>query len=273
MRVWGALAAFCVRWRAPARNYSIALRERQRLQLACRRLELQGAMLFYVDASLRLRKAFDSEHALKAKVIQRLRESKRFGSHPIIATEYRVGSTGVRADLVVASRSTREVVAIEIKSAVDSLKRLPSQLDAYTRYFDRVILVAAHRHQRHVRQLTFPGLELWEVEKSGALATVRLGGSSTRKESPADLLTQRERLRYRGLIESGHDGAKDAFFAVLEDRHGEISDLFWRGVSGKVNVDCLATLSRFEAERVEARQRQAAESERLSSWQSSVAAA
>lgn len=195
-----------------------------------------------------------------------------FGRKPIIATEYRVGSTGARADLVVASRSTREVAAIEIKSAMDSLKRLPHQLAAYTGYFDRVILVAAHRHQPHVRRLAIPGLEIWEVEKSGALATVRPGDLTPLAESPVDLLTQRERQRYRGLIESGHQGARDAFFAAFEDRHGESSNLFWGGVSGKVTTDCLARLSRFEPERLEARQRQKLEFERFSSWNSLAAA-
>lgn len=225
-----------------------------------------------VETGFDLSKSYDSEHSLKAKVIQRLRESERFGRRPIVATEYRVGSTGARADLVIASRSTREVVAIEIKSAADSLKRLPHQLAAYMRYFDRVILVAAHRHQPHVRRLTIPGLEIWEVEKSGAIATVRPGVVSAGKESPADLLTQRERLRYRGLISLGHEGAKDAFFAAFEDRHGDTSSLFWDSVSGKVTADCLARLSRFEAERAEARHRQMLEAERFSSWNSLAAA-
>lgn len=225
-----------------------------------------------VETGFELSKAYDSEHSLKAKVIQRLRESKRFGLQPIIATEYRVGSSGARADLVVASRSTREIAAIEIKSAVDSLKRLPHQLAAYTRYFDRVILVAAHRHQPHVRLLKIPGLEIWEVEKSGALATVRPGDLSVHEGSPADLLTQRERVRYRGLIESGHGGERDAFFAAFEDRHGETSELFWDGVRGKVTVDSLATLRRFQSEREEMRHRQSTEFEGFASWHTVAAA-
>lgn len=222
-------------------------------------------------ADSKLGKAYDSEHSLKAKVIQRLWKSKRFGSRPVIATEYRVGATGVRADLMVASRSTREIVAIEIKSAADSLKRLPHQLAAYTRYFDRVILVAAHRHQPHVRQLTTPGLEIWEVEKSGVIATVRVGDLAVRGESQADLLTRRERARYRGMIEAGAEGGRDAFFAAFEDRHGESSDMFWEEIRDKVTVDSLSLLSRFEAEREDARQRQANEFERFSSWQSVAA--
>lgn len=225
-----------------------------------------------VETDFALSKAYDSEHSLKAKVIQRLRESKRFGSRPLIATEYRVGSTGVRADLVIASRATREIAVIEIKSAVDSLKRLPHQIDAYARFFDHIILVAAHRHQPHVRRLSIPGLEIWQVEKSGALATVRSGDLAFRSESLADLLTQRDKVRYRGLIEQGADGAKDAFFAAFEDRHGETSDQFWRSVSGKVSVESLAVLSRFEAERTDERQRLITEAERYSTWEALVAA-
>ncbi|MFC5344869.1 sce7726 family protein [Brevundimonas staleyi] len=213
-----------------------------------------------------LNKAYDNEQSLKAKVIQRLRETKRFGSKPLIATEYCVGSTGVRADLVVASRATREITAIEIKSAADSLKRLPHQLDAYGRYFDLVILVAAHRHQRHVRQIQTPGLEIWEVEKSGTLAVVRSSDLVSRTENLSDLLNQRDKVRYRGLVERGDEGSRDAFFAAFEDRHGVTSDRFWSAVSGKITADNVAALSRFEVERSDRKRQHLMEMQSYTSW-------
>jgi len=214
----------------------------------------------------------DSENALKAKVIERLRQTRRFGAKPIIATEFCIGSTGVRADLVIASRGSREMIAIEIKSASDSLRRLHNQLDVYTRYFDRVIVVAAHRHQKRVRLLQYAGLEIWEVEPSGSLAVVRDGLSIPPPASFKELLTAREMARYRGLLVRDSDGERDAFFAAFDDRHGNTSRQFWSDLTGKVTVPSLSGLSRFEAERGELKRRVDYEAQLYASWASLAAA-
>lgn len=203
---------------------------------------------------------------LKAKVLQHIRDSTRFGSRPLVASEYCIGSTGVRADLVVASRTSREITAFEIKSENDTLKRLPHQLEAYLRYFDRVIVVAAHRHQKRVRQIRHEGLEIWEAEKSGSLAVIREGCAAGRKESLVDLLTQRDRGRYQGLIAKGPDGARDAFFATFDERFGPSSRLFWAATGRRIPPESVGMLSRFEADRDEERRRAISEVQQLSSW-------
>lgn len=216
----------------------------------------------------------DNERAIKAKVLDALRRDHRAGRAPMIATEYCIGATGVRADLALAYRTpSRELVGIEIKSALDTLRRLPHQIETYSRIFDRVIVVAATRHQEIVRQYQFPNLEIWEIEKSGALTRVRTGASPNHAPHLSALLPQRDQARYRGLIAAGSQGDRDAFFAAFEDRYGECSSEFWSRVQGRrVREEDIAELSRFHTKRT--REQQIAEdyAEKLSSWRALEAA-
>ncbi len=216
----------------------------------------------------------DNERAIKAKVLYALRRDQRSGRAPIIATEYCIGATGVRADLALAYRTpTRELVGIEIKSALDTLRRLPHQIETYSRIFDRVIVVAATRHQEAVRQYRFPNLDIWEIEKSGALTRVRTGTSPVISSGLSALLPQRDQARYKGLIAAGSQGERDAFFAAFEDRYGECSSDFWSRVQGRrIREEDVAELSRFHPKR--AREQQIAEdyAEKLTSWRALEAA-
>lgn len=216
----------------------------------------------------------DNERAIKAKVLDALRRDHRGRRAPMIATEYCIGTTGVRADLALAYRTpTSELVGIEIKSALDTLRRLPHQIEAYSRIFDRVILVAATRHQETVRQYRLPNLEIWEIEKSGALTRVRTGSSPLHAPGLSTLLPQRDQLRYKGLIAAGSQGERDAFFAAFEDRYGECSAEFWSRVQGRrISEADVAELSRFYPKR--AREQQIADdyAEKLTSWRALEAA-
>lgn len=212
----------------------------------------------------------DNEREIKARVLQRLRTAGDMGARPIVASEYCIGQSGVRADLVIASRTTREVIGIEVKSAADTLRRLPNQISAYTQAFDRVIVVAAHKHQALVRQLPMPGVEIWEIEKSGSLAIVRPGRAEATPKALSRLLTQRELSKYRGLL-SNADGGRDAFFAAFEDRHGTSSDDFWTSVGRRVLAENLSILSRFEKSRTELRDADRAFAESMVGWATSAA--
>lgn len=210
----------------------------------------------------------DNEQAIKAKVLEALRRDQRITRAPFIATEYRIGATGVRADLALAFRNPhREFVGVEIKSALDTLRRLPHQIETYSRIFDRVIVVAATRHQATVRQYQHPNMEVWEIEKSGTLARVRTNVSPQPAAGLAALLSQRDQMRYKGLIAAGAQGERDAFFAAFEDRYGECSVDFWARVQGRrIKESDIAELSRFHAGRAREQQMEIDYAEKLSSW-------
>lgn len=215
----------------------------------------------------------DNERAIKAKVLDALRRSHR-GRHPVIAAEYCIGSTGVRADLALAyTYPKRELVGIEIKSALDSLRRLPNQIETYSRTFDRVIVVAATRHQKAVREYRIPNLEIWEIEKSGRLAQIRIPTAAGCSPNLSSLLTLRDQARYKGLISAGSHGSRDAFFAAFEDRYGESSSEFWSQVQGRrIKDEDLAELSLFHPIKIRELKMAADYAKELASWDTLEAA-
>ena len=67
-----------------------------------------------------------------------------------IIHELKMPRPSARVDIAVVNG---EIAGFEIKSDVDSLKRLPHQVVAFSRYFDRVCVVTTARHATSVRQL------------------------------------------------------------------------------------------------------------------------
>src|SRR5579859_5791300 len=88
------------------------------------------------------KRRFD-EVDIKASVLNELRSQGRIDRRTPIANEFCLGRTGVRVDLMLWSD---ELIGIEVKSELDSLRRLAGQLSAYTAYCDHTVLVVASRH-------------------------------------------------------------------------------------------------------------------------------
>ena len=80
----------------------------------------------------------DVRHALRA-VLRR-----RFSADSVILEEMVVPGRDSRIDMAVVNGSLH---GFEIKSEVDTLRRLTTQRDSYNCIFDRVTLVVASRHQ------------------------------------------------------------------------------------------------------------------------------
>ena len=79
---------------------------------------------------------------LTARTALRAHASRR-NRHDILIDEFWIPLTNERADLVtVGAKRT----AYEIKSSLDTLKRLPRQVDAYGRAFDSCVAVVAEKH-------------------------------------------------------------------------------------------------------------------------------
>jgi hypothetical protein len=75
--------------------------------------------------------------------------------------EFWVPQSNERADVVVIDKT---MDAFEIKTERDTLKRLPRQVDAYTRVFDRCHAVVAHRHVDKALEILPPW---WGVQVIG----------------------------------------------------------------------------------------------------------
>lgn len=187
------------------------------------------------------------EADLKAVVLNELLHRSQGWQRAVIANEFRLGTTSVRADLAVFGT---EFVGIEIKSERDSLKRLNAQVAAYAKYFDRVIVAVASRHLPNLDWKALHKADVWAISESG-----RISVASERSEFPetsclSELLTFAQRSRHDLDDECPDSDATAIFELEFRKRFGETSDQFWRSVGDKqIAPSDLALLSRFRDRR------------------------
>ena len=183
-----------------------------------------------------------SEPEIKAIVLNRLKEQGRIDRRSTLASEFCLGRTGVRADLAI--RSDR-LIGVEIKSELDSLRRLPAQLSVYRAYFATSLLVVATRHLDGIASNDLTGVEVWECMTDGTVRTVRDGATGGLMAEPewASLMTQVERRRF---LAEETQASHEVFRAAFDYRFGMTSSQFWRAVGRRrIRADDLGLLSRF----------------------------
>jgi len=192
------------------------------------------------------------EAKVKALVLTRVREAAGRRKKPVVTSEFSLGSSGVRADLAIFAETT---IGVEIKTARDTLRRLSSQMAAYSRYFDHSIAVVAPCHLRNLTEDHLQDSSLWTYNDEGTLEVLRTGPRNVVEPNAlTDVLTQTER---RSL----------EFGTAMEQRYGETSATFWRSVSRRaIRPEDLSLLSRFAEAREQARRTAAERESRWSQW-------
>lgn len=211
------------------------------------------------------------ENGIKAAVLNRIRREAKGSPLPVVTAEFALNGTGIRADMAVLNVC---FYGIEIKSAADTLKRLPSQMEGYARYFDRTELIVAPKHLRGLRDINLHGAEVWRQEILGEWQLHTVGKKRT--TSGHDLLRlmpELERRRAARVLEalpsdatatSTDQAARAAFEAAFRRRYADMSAAFWSAVRGRpIRAEDVALLSRFRAGRLQARE---LESERKQRW-------
>lgn len=109
---------------------------------------------------------FRGEVRLKAAVIDRLFDRAHIDDDAVLISEMTIANWSRRADVVLANGS---LWAFEVKSELDSLTRLPGQLDAFTAHFEKVCVVCAPRFEKGAKALIPEGVGLWVAEDDGNL--------------------------------------------------------------------------------------------------------
>lgn len=186
-----------------------------------------------------------TESDLKAVAISRLHRTRRITSQAIIANEYRLADSGVRADLAILDK---KFIGIEIKSDLDSLRRLASQVKAYDLYFDLTILLVAEKHIANIK-FDLSRVELWSVSTSGKVKTISKPTRARPKfarERLVDLLPARTRRRVQAPKQGSilSDLATESFRKYFTDRFSITSMAFWRGSTASESGKCdLSSLS------------------------------
>lgn len=106
------------------------------------------------------------EVRLKAAIIDRLFDRAHVDDDAVLISEMTVANWSRRADVVLANGS---LWAFEVKSELDSLTRLPGQLDTFTTHFEKVCVVCAPRFEKGARALLPDGVGLWVAGDDGSL--------------------------------------------------------------------------------------------------------
>lgn len=214
------------------------------------------------------------ENGIKAAVLTRIRRRLHGRDLPIVTSEFSLNGTGIRADLAVLNR---HFIGIEIKSASDNLKRLPSQIEGYARYFDRTELVVACKHVHALESINLHNAEVWSYEADGEWAQ-HASGQPQRVAGHwlLQLLTAEEEKRAVRALEARSNGEKQLdtdtgfraqFEAAFRRRYAKTSAAFWDAVRGRtITANDLVLLSRFHAERERTKLFQAAEQAMWATW-------
>lgn len=181
-----------------------------------------------------------NEGQVKAAVLTRVREAAGRRQKPIVTAEFTLGSSGVRADLAVFAETS---IGFEIKTARDTLRRLPVQMAAYARYFNYAVAIIAPCHVPNILPDALHGGSLWTYDEDGVLQPLVEGQvNAVADEALIDLMTQAERRR-------------GDFVGAITGRYSTTSSQFWATVSRRsIRSADLPLLSRFAEARTQARQ-------------------
>lgn len=151
------------------------------------------------------------EAALKAAVIDRLIATRHADDNSVIVTEMTVANWSRRADVVLANG---RLWGFEIKSDLDTLTRLKGQLETFTKYFEKFVLVLAERFVEEMLETIPDGVGLWSADKLGNL-TQKIAPKQTQlsPEAYISLMTVTELRKL--LACNGHKTDKNYHRSVL----------------------------------------------------------
>lgn len=111
-----------------------------------------------------------SERDIKKAVLEKILPQTMAQEGAVVVSEMVIGKADRRADLVIANGHLQ---AIEIKSDLDSLRRLEGQLSAYLTHFDKVTLVLSPKFVEHALSHSPERVAVWEASESRS-GTTRL---------------------------------------------------------------------------------------------------
>jgi hypothetical protein len=130
----------------------------------------------YEEAYKLLCTHYPNEYVVKNTIVNNVLLGKYSMNTASMLSELRIGKN--KADCVIINGVS---TCYEIKTQFDSLKRLPEQLDAYTRAFDKTIVVVHEKHlnalyKLHEKKPTF-GIKL--ASSNGSLIDKRMAPQNT----------------------------------------------------------------------------------------------
>lgn len=221
------------------------------------------------------------ETNLKCRLLSMFRKGRILTASSTLASEFVLGQTGCRSDLAIWNGS---FVGVEIKSARDSLSRLPDQITAYRRFFDTVVVLCDEVHQSKVQQICDLdiGIYVWKdgkqieivrpagrnlkIDRSAYAKAITLRQLQTALKLKSSSRTPRLELERRVLNDLSID-LRQVFTTNFEDTYRATSSSFWQAIGGKrISELHLPLLSRFAPGREDIQRLQTARRDFWMDW-------
>lgn len=112
-----------------------------------------------------------AEAEIKSLTINKLGDLGLLQNATLI-NEFSIAGWKRRADITIANG---HLMAVEIKSEHDSLKRLDGQTATYLQYFDKVIIVAATKFIPKILSICPKNVAVWELKINNTINIIRKG--------------------------------------------------------------------------------------------------
>ncbi|NVK23860.1 MAG: sce7726 family protein [Gammaproteobacteria bacterium] len=187
------------------------------------------------------------EPDIKAIVLNHFLERGVIGSESLVMDEFTIDNKSRRVDLALYYQG--KFIGIEIKSEADSLYRLEGQLDSYTQYFDKTIVVSATKHLEDIRTLNNSNIGLWEISPNGIKVVQRGKTSLIKDKSKLTKLMLKNELNFPVSKTSIKD-LRNKVEQSLRSRFTDSSEHFVQSIKhNQITADDIHLLSRFKSER------------------------
>jgi len=208
-----------------------------------------------------------NEEGLKCHLLAKFRRERTLRASSVIASEFVLGQTGCRSDLAIWNGS---FIGIEVKSARDSLARLPDQMRAYHKFFDSVILLCDEAHLARAEVLcpSDVGIYVWRNSELCFVRDAAINRDTDRRECVRSLSVKqlhsclnlkvgggysRPQLEERVFTDTSID-VRSLVVAAFEATYRTTTERFLWEINGKrITPVHLSHLSRFASSRAELR--------------------
>lgn len=150
-----------------------------------------------------LLKSYRNEYVYKNEIINRIRAERHDIAISHIFSEFKTGKS--RTDLAVFNGTS---TCYEIKTEIDTIRRLEGQIADYIRFFDKVYLVAPEKKIQTSLEILQPQVGILLLDEGGRIETIREAISDIESIDPLMLFRALHKEEYLGIAEKRSDSSE-----------------------------------------------------------------
>jgi hypothetical protein len=224
------------------------------------------------------------EAKIKALLLNYLVNKGDLNSSMSVINEFTIDNLSRRADLV--SLDDKKMVAYEIKSEADTLKRLDGQVTKYLEYFDKVVIVAATRHISSVIAMVPSNVAVWEIidnkfkiRQRGRIEVIKSRNSLISLLNSKELLKLSKKLNLNSKLKSRKSleevlskspiySLREAALDNIKRRYISTNDNFWKKTEKrKISTQDITLLSHYINERKQEKNNKVNKQQLWANWE------